>query len=238
MRNAACAAILAAIMLIIALAGQAVPAFAAPVPEERGGASAPSAAPGEKKPLGHLAEFTDVEAYKFLVLAARTPWTAPSNYKPESWKNNALGYVVSWMEFIERYPNSPLVSHAYLRMAEWYLTIKKGDGEADWALRERQRNADPEEIKNKPEVLDPVYVTEALKLLNRVIERFPNDPYLAHVGSGEFAWNDKVGAVALYMRGLLFRGGCKQDLARLRRDYPDSPLTRDAAGHFAKVCFQ
>lgn len=121
-------------------------------------------------------------------------------------------------------------------MAEWYLTIKKGDDRADWY--EREQGKDPNEIKNNPRVLDPVYAAEARKLLNLVVKRFPHDPYLSITGNGEAVWNDKVGARALYMRGLLFRGTCREDLARLRKEYPDSPSTEDAGRHFAKSCFR
>ncbi len=223
-------------VLTVLSAFASAPAFAAPVPERGKASTEWPADPGEKKPLDHLIEFTDAEAYKFLVLTARVPQRGTADYRPEPWRDTAIGNIVSWAEFIERYPKSPLVSHAYLRMAEWYLTIKKGDDRPSWYEGEEKK--DPNEIKDNPAVLDPVYVAEGFKLLNRVIARFPNDPYLGHIGDGEFAWNDKVGAVALYMRGLIFRGGCKQDLARLRRDYPDSPSTRDAAVHFAKVCFR
>lgn len=233
MRHFASLVLIIAIIVLVA-----APVSAAPIPEQDKNSVERPADTDEKKPLGQLVELTDIEAYKFLVLATRTFWTASPNYKAEPWKDEALGFVVSWMEFIERYPKSPLVSHAYLRMADWYLTIKKGDDRADWTQRERQRNADPDEIKNNPGVLDPVYAAEALALINRVLKRFPNDPYLANVAEGEFEWNDKVGAVALYMRGLIFREYCKKDLARLRRDYPNSPLTRDAQRHFAKSCFR
>lgn len=231
--------VLFAAVLAVLSALTSLPVSAAPVPvPERGTASADEwpPDPGEKKPLDFLVNFTDVEAYKFLVLSARVPQRGSADYKPESWRDTAIGNIVAWTEFIERYPKSPLVSHAYLRMAEWYLTIKKGDDRPDWYEGEEKK--DPNEIKDNPGVLDPVYVTEGLKLLNRVIARFPNDPYFGHVGDGEFAWNDKVGAVALYLRGLFFRGSCKQDLARLRRNYPDSPSTRDAAAHFAKACLR
>ncbi|MDP3947070.1 MAG: hypothetical protein Q8Q41_00045 [bacterium] len=223
MRYATLVATFAAVAALVA-----VPAVVAPVPD--GVPAKDSAAVEEvprdgadsipRAPLDQLAGFSDVEAYKFLVLVSRTE--QPRSPKVP-WKDDALGYVVSWTEFIERYPKSPLVSHAYLRMADWYLTIRKGDDREDWYARSG--------------TLDQAYAALALALINRVIYRFPNDPYLAYMGNGEFAWNDKVGAVALYMRGLIFRDTCKKDLARLRRDYPNSPSTRDARAHFSRVCF-
>ena len=93
---------------------------------------------------------------------------------------------------------------------------------------ENEHKEDPDAIKNKPELLDPVYAREAHKLLTKVIREYKDYPHYSHVGNGEFEWNDKAVAVALYNRAMFFRGSCKSDLARLVKEFPGLPSTQSA----------
>ena len=94
--------VLLAVVLAVLSASAFSPVSAAPVPERDEAVTEQPVAPAEKKPLGHLTEFTDVEAYKFLVLTARVPRRSPADYRPEPWRDTAIGNIVAWTEFIER----------------------------------------------------------------------------------------------------------------------------------------
>ena len=169
---------------------------------------------------------SDVGDYERLLLMPRVERRGDADDASVSWRETALGYVVAWQEFIDRYPESIFVPAAYIRMAEWYLTIKTTDGSPKWY--ENEHKEDPDVIKNKPELLDPVYAREAHKLLTKVIREYKDYPHYSHVGNGEFEWNDKAVAVALYNRAMFFRGSCKSDLARLAKEFPGLPSTQGA----------
>lgn len=169
---------------------------------------------------------SDVGDYEQLVLATRVERSGNPDDPLISWRDTAIGYVVAWQEFIDRYPQSIFVPAAYIRMAEWYLTIKKTDGRPNWYVDEQNR--DPNAIKDNPGLLDPVYAREAHKLLTKVIREYKDYPHYSYVGDGRFEWNDKVVAVALYDRAMFFRGSCRSDLERLAKEFPGLPSTRDA----------
>lgn len=175
---------------------------------------------------------SDVADYERLLLTPRTERRGVNGEKPMSWKDEAVGHVIAWREFINRYPQSVLVPSAYLRMAEWYLTIKKTDSRTDWY--EKDQDQDPNATKDNPELLDPVYAGEAFKLLTKAIREYKDYPHYSHLGGGEFAWNDKVVAVALYERAMFFRGYCGKDLARLVAEFPNLPSTAGAIRDLAK----
>jgi|SRR3989344_2251343 len=154
----------------------------------------------------------DEEAYKNIFLKTRREHSGGSD---QIWKLDALGRVLEWENFIKEYSNSKLVPQAHIRMAEWYLTITT-EGDA--------------------RTTDPMYAREALRLLNDVIKNYPKYDYLAYLGDKKFAYRDTVEAFAIFTRGQFFSGYCKSDYARLKRDYPNSPLTSELDISFKKIC--
>jgi len=155
---------------------------------------------------------SDEEAYKNIFMITRREQTGGSD---QIWKLTALGHALEWENFIKKYPDSKLVPQAYIRMAEWYLTIT---------------------AESDARTIDPMYAREALRLLNDVIKRYPKYDYLAYLGDERFGYQDTVEAFALFTRGQFFSGYCKSDYARLKRDYPKSPLTSELDISFKKIC--
>jgi len=158
---------------------------------------------------------TDEEAYKILVLFPRTKHSNSGL----SWKNHVLNIVEVWKLYVRKYPTSPFVSHAYLRMAEWYLHIRIGDDK-------------PLTLDSETKSADPKYRAEALFLLNMALKNFYDydqlSYHLSDVGEDAFARDDKVGAVALNLRAYHFPAYRCKDLARLKKEFSQYPSAKDA----------
>lgn len=173
-----------------------------------------------------------IHHYEHLVMEPATVVNNPGTINPP-WAQSVDERASRFRLFIAMYPDSPLVPSAWLRIAELYLTVKSGDERNDWA--DVYLHESDAELKDNPHLLHPDYKSRALVILARIISGNTREPHYSALLGGGFAWNDKVVAVALYIRSMLKEFMC-EDLKRLRLEFPDSGSSRGAISAYGKHC--
>lgn len=166
----------------------------------------------------------DFIAYEKLVLSPRIEHQIPDYHQ---WYDTALGYVVAWMEFQEKFPKSSLIPQTNIRIAEWYLTIHKEDVISSGPIDEKQSG------KYVPENLHQYYRMLALSYLNKSIKDHPNHLHYSHLGEKRFGYNnDTIGSFGLYTRAIFFPNTRKRDVCELKEKFADTPSAEEAERDF------
>lgn len=181
--------------------------------------------------------------YESIVL---TPFSDPFDISIPNWRELYLAKIAKYENFLKKYPNSPLIAEAKLRIAELSFDVER---EEVYSLRVKMYEClaehggvAPENVLAREECIrafhdktkkwrDSVYVEKAAAILFELVEKYGHQPRyeMQEPRIGGFQWVDEeIGAPALY---ILSRGADpeqkKKILLLILREYKPGPKLTD-----------